>query len=105
MSVFAKFESIPEIQRGNLIINLQSYIVTLAGQRVELYPKEFDVLCLLTQYPGWVLSPGQIYGAVWKESEAGCEHVVYNIICQLRRKLKNPDMIQTVIGRGYKFVG
>lgn len=36
---------------------------------------------------------------------AGCEHVVYNVICQLRRKLKNPDLIQTVVGRGYKFVG
>ena len=57
------------------------------------------------KYPGWVLSPEQIYGAVWKESETGCERVVYNVICQLRRKLKNPDMIQTVIRRGYKFVG
>ena len=35
----------------------------------------------------------------------GCEHVVYNVICQLRKKLKNPYLIQTVVGRGYKFVG
>jgi len=104
MSAFAKFESIPEIQRGNLIINLQSYIVTLTGEKISLYPKEFDVLCLLTKYPGWVLSPEQIYDAVWKESVTGCEHLVYNVICQIRRKLKNPDMIQTVIRRGYKFV-
>ena len=57
------------------------------------------------KYSGWVLSPEQIYDAVWKESVTGCERVVYNVICQLRKKLKNPDMIQTVIGRGYKFVG
>ncbi|WP_373216981.1 helix-turn-helix domain-containing protein [Ruminococcus sp. 5_1_39BFAA] len=56
------------------------------------------------KYPGWVLSPEQIYDAVGKENVAGCERVVYNVICQLRRKLKNPDMIQTVIRRGYKFV-
>ncbi|MDO4340297.1 MAG: winged helix-turn-helix domain-containing protein [Eubacteriales bacterium] len=95
----------PVIQRGNLTIDPQCCTVTLAGEEISLYPKEFDVLFLLTQYPGWVLSPEQIYGAIWKESEIGCERVVYNVICQLRRKLKNPDMIQTVIGRGYKFVG
>lgn len=36
---------------------------------------------------------------------SGCESVVYNVICQIRKKLKNPDMTQTVIRRGYKFVG
>lgn len=105
MSVQMNIERQPAIQRGNLTIDPQYYTVTLAGEEIDLYLKEFDVLCLLTQYPGWVLSPEQIYDAVWKESVTGCEHVVYNVICQLRRKLKNPDMIQTVIGRGYKFVG
>lgn len=66
------------------------------GERVSV--------CGIRKYPGWVLSPEQIYGAVWKESVAGCEHVVYNVICQLRKKLKNPDLIQTVVGRGYRFV-
>ncbi|XCP84064.1 helix-turn-helix domain-containing protein [Roseburia hominis] len=36
---------------------------------------------------------------------AGCKHVVYNVICQLRRKLKTPDLIRTMVGRGYRFVG
>lgn len=97
-------EQQPVIQRGNLTIDPQCCTVRLAGEEISLYPKEFDVLCLLTQYPGWVLSPEQIYGVVWKECVTGCEHVVYNVICQLRKKLKNSDMIQTVIGRGYKFV-
>ena len=95
----------PVIQCGSLTIDQQCCMVTLAGGEISLYPKEFDVLCLLTQYPGWVLSPEQIYDAIWKESVSGCEHVVYNVICQLRKKLKNPDMIRTVIGKGYKFVG
>lgn len=95
----------PVIQRGNLTIDLQCYTVILAGEEIDLYPKEFDVLCLLAQYPGWVLSSEQIYGAVWQEDMIGCGNVIYNVICQLRKKLKNPDMIQTVIGRGYKFVG
>lgn len=93
------------IQHGSLTIDPQCYTVTLAGKEIDLYPKEFDVLCLLAQYPGWVLSTEQIYGAVWQGETVGCEHVIYNIICQLRRKLKNPDIIRTVIGKGYKLAG
>ncbi len=54
----------PVIQRGNLTVDPQRYIVTLAGEEIGLYPKEFDVLLLLAQYPGWVLSSEQIYEAV-----------------------------------------
>lgn len=95
----------PVIQRGNLTIDPQCCTVLLESENISLYPKEFDVLLLLAQYPGWVLSPEQIYETVWKESVDGCEHVVYNVICQLRRKLKNPNLIQTMVGRGYRFVG
>lgn len=93
------------IQRGNLTIDPQCHMVLLESEDIGLFPKEFDVLLLLAQYPGWVLSLEQIYEIVWKECVAGCEHVVYNVICQLRRKLKNPDLIQIMVGRGYKFVG
>lgn len=95
----------PAIQRGNLTIDPQCGTVLLEAENISLYPKEFDVLILLAQYPGWVLSSEQIYETVWKECVTGCEHVVYNVICQLRRKLKNPDLIQTMVGRGYRFVG
>jgi DNA-binding response OmpR family regulator len=104
MSVQMNIKRQPVIQRRYLTIDLQCCTVILSGEQITLYPKEFDVLYLLAQYPGWVLSPEQIYGAVWKECVAGCEHVVYNVICQLRKKLKNPDLIQTVVGRGYRFV-
>ena len=104
MSVQMNIKRQPVIQRRYLTIDLQCCTVILSGEQITLYPKEFDVLYLLAQYPGWVLSPEQIYGAVWKECVAGCDHVVYNVICQLRKKLKNPDLIQTVVGRGYRFV-
>lgn len=81
------------------------YIVILAREEISLYPKEFDVLYLLIQYPGWVLSPEQIYEAVLQGDMAGCENVVYNVICQLRRKLKKTDMIRAVVRRGYGFAG
>ena len=105
MLVLTEIKRQPVVQRGNLTIDPQCYTVTLAGEEIDLYPKEFDVLFMLMKYPGWVLSPEQIYEAVWQEDTVGCERVIYNTICQLRRKLKNPDTIQTVIGRGYKFIG
>lgn len=51
----------PVIQRGNLTIDPQCCTVLLEAENISLYPKEFDVLLLLAQYPGWVLSPEQIY--------------------------------------------
>ena len=95
----------PVIQRSNLTIDPQCCLVLLESEDIDLFPKEFDALLLLAQYLGWVLSPEQIYEIVWKENVVGCEHVVYNVICQLRRKLKNPELIQKAVGRGYRFVG
>ena len=94
----------PAIQRGNFIIDPQCYMVTLAGEEIDLYPKEFDVLCLLAQYPGWLLSSEQIYRAVWQEDAFGCKNVIYNTICQIRKKTKCPQIIRTGVGRGYKLV-
>lgn len=39
-------------------------MVTLAGEEISLYPKEFDVLHLFMQYPGWVFHKKLIYGYV-----------------------------------------
>lgn len=95
----------PVIQRGNLTIDPQCCTVLLEGEEVSLCPKEFDVLLLLAQYSGWVLSAKQIYEAVWKEDSVKCHTVIYNTICQIRKKLKKPEIIKTVVGKGYKFIG
>ena len=52
MSVQMNIERKPVIQRGYLTIDLQCCTVLLAGEEIILYPKEFDVLHLLVQYPG-----------------------------------------------------
>lgn len=88
----------------HITIDSQCYTVTLSGEEIKLYPKEFDVLHLLVQYHGLVFSHEQIYKVVWQEEAIECERVVYNVIYQLRKELKNPDMIQIVIGGEYKFV-
>lgn len=51
MSVQMNIKRQPAIQRGCLTIDSQRYTVVLAGEEIDLYPKEFDVLYLLVQYP------------------------------------------------------
>ena len=107
MPIQMNIERQPVIQRGNLTIDPQCCTVTLAGEEIDLYPKEFDVLCLLTQYSGWVLSSEQIYEAVWHEKANGYFHAVENTIFQIRKKIKkyssDKNYIKTVVGYGYKF--
>lgn len=100
-----KIERIPIIERGDLKIDPQCRIVELAGEEIVLYPKEFDVLYFLSQYPGWVLTSEQIYEAVWHEEGSNCNYEVYNTIYQLKKKLGSPGLIKTVRKCGYKFMG
>lgn len=67
MSAQMNIKRQPVIQRGCLTIDSQRYTVVLAGEEIDLYP-------------GWVLSPEQIYETVWQGDMAGREHVVYNVI-------------------------
>ena len=104
MATTVEINRIPKIQHGDLMIDPQCYIVNLKGERIRLFPKEFDVLYLLVQYPHWVLSAKQIYEAIWETESEDYGHIISNIIYQLRKKLGKPEMIQTVVERGYKFI-
>lgn len=48
MLVLTEIKRQPVIQRGNLTIDPQCYTITLSGEEIDLYPKEFDVLHLLS---------------------------------------------------------
>lgn len=98
-----KIERIPIIERGDLEIDPQLHTVKVAGEEVTLCPKEFEVLYFLSQHPNWVLSSEQIFKAVWHEDSNQFTSVVCYTVSQLRKKLKRPEMIQTVRKYGYKF--
>ena len=93
------------VEHGELFVDPKQHIVKLSGREVVLYPKEFEVLYLLSRYPGWVFSSEQIYEAVWNETGNAAGTEVCYTICQIRKKLKRPEMIKTVRKYGYKFVG
>lgn len=100
-----KIERISIIERGDLVIDPQFHLVKIAGKEVHLYPKEYEVLCFLAQYSGWVLSSKQIYQAVWNEEDGPYDTLVCNAVSKIRKKLNRPDLIERVWKYGYRFNG
>lgn len=83
-------------------IDFVSFRAELAGQAVEVKPKELEILKYLFLNEGRVLKREQIIENVWKESEEiPFDRVIDVYIKELRKKLKL-DCIYTVRGVGYK---
>lgn len=90
---------------GQLTIDPASREVTLAGQRVSLRAKEFDLLHTLARHRGQVLSREQLLDLVWGYDFYGETRTVDVHIAHLRKKLSGGEMeIETVRGVGYKLV-
>ena len=81
--------------------------VSLAGQRVELTPKEFDLLLMLAANPGRSYSRKELLDSVWGYGFEGYEHTVTTHINRLRVKIEpdfnRPVYILTTWGIGYRF--
>ncbi|MEL6674257.1 MAG: response regulator transcription factor [Bacteroidota bacterium] len=92
---------------GELVVDLDKRKVTLQNKRVELSPKEFDLLGLLASHPGKSFDRSKILNLVWGYDFAGYEHTVNSHINRLRRKiepdLEHPTYILTTWGIGYRF--
>lgn len=83
-------------------IDFVSFRAEVAGQLVEVKPKELEILKYLFLNEGRVLKREQIIENVWKESEEiPFDRVIDVYIKELRKKLKL-DCIYTVRGVGYK---
>lgn len=77
------------------------------GRRLELTPREFDLLLFFARNPDQVFSRLDLLNQVWGYRHEGYEHTVNTHINRLRAKIEadasNPQRILTVWGRGYKF--
>lgn len=96
------------VQYEELEINEDSRYVALAGNKIELTAREFDLILYLAQNKKMVFSRNQLLDSIWGYSHIGSEHTINTHINRLRKKLKRenkkPDFIQTVWAVGYKFV-
>ncbi|MDX1907117.1 MAG: response regulator transcription factor [Bacteroidia bacterium] len=79
----------------------------LRSKRIELSPKEFELLVLLASHPGRSYSRQQLLDLVWGYDFAGMEHTVNSHINRLRSKIESdmsqPQYILTTWGVGYRF--
>ena len=77
--------------------------VYVDGERVDLTPKEYDVLTYLAEHKGVVLTRAQILSAVWGYEYVGDDRTVDWQVKLLRGKLGAcRDHVVTVRGTGYK---
>jgi DNA-binding response OmpR family regulator len=92
------------IQIDNLVINKNTRDVVREGQKIELTPKEFDLLVFLTENKNNVLNREQIINNVWGFDFVGDTNVVDVYILYVRKKIdfgfKN-KLIKTIRGIGY----
>jgi two-component system KDP operon response regulator KdpE len=94
---------------GPLILDPAVHEVRVGGRRVELTPREFEILRVLLAHSGRVVTKGHLLRAVWGEAYRGEDSYVYVHVSQLRRKLADADasgrlrdLIVTEPGVGYR---
>ena len=96
-----------DISVGELAIEVAKRKVSLEGDRIELTPKEFDLLHLLASHPGKTYTREQLLNILWGYQYNGYEHTVNSHINRLRSKIEpnisDPKYILTTWGVGYRF--
>ena len=91
---------------NGLRIDQKQHTVTLYDEPISLTPTEFDIVWLLCENKGNVVSSEEIFERVWKEKYLDSNNTVMVHIRRIREKLhepsRNPRYIKTVWGVGYK---
>jgi len=95
----------PELQIGDLRIDLQRRSTSLATQPIDLTDSEFDLLLLLARNVGVVLTRDRIQLEIRGFPHDGLDRSIDLRVARLRRKLgddaRHPRIIKSVRGRGY----
>ncbi len=96
-----------EVSLGKLILNRSKRTAYVGDNRLDLTPKEFDILGLMISHPGRVYTREQLLDLIWGLEYFGDTRTVDIHIQRVRKKLGEDmaDIIQTVYGVGYKALG
>lgn len=88
---------------GSLILDLERRVAECRGVRIEMSPREFDLLLVLARAKGRVLTRAELLEKVWGMSFDPGTNVVNVVVARLRRRLEGwaPQLIRTVVGEGY----
>jgi two-component system KDP operon response regulator KdpE len=98
----------PVLSVGELVIDLEKRLVTVEGRRVQLTPNEFELLRVLAQNEGKLMTHPAILREVWGPAYGTESHYLHVYVSQLRRKLEvdpaRPRYLLTEPGAGYRLV-
>ncbi len=97
-----------ELRFGDVTVDFRSYEAKRGSEKVELTPKEFQLLRVLAARSGEVVSRQELLEEVWGYETIPNTRTVDNHVASLRAKVEpdrsSPRHVQTVHGVGYKFV-
>ncbi len=95
------------VEVGPLRLDPRRKEVDAAGSSIDLTAREFSLLRYFMLYPGEVLAAERLLDHVWDENIDPFTNTVRVTISKLRKKLAaagHPELIQTVVGSGYRLV-
>ena len=97
----------PRLIAGPLCVDVAGRQVSINGQEVKLTPTEYDLLKVLIQHKGKIMTRQMLLKEVWGTGYGAEAHYLHVYIGQLRRKIEpdpaSPRLILTVPGVGYRF--
>ena len=94
------------LESSGIVLDLDSHVVTVAGEEVHIGPTEYRLLELLMRHPNRAFDRGQLLDRVWGRSVYVEERTVDVHVLRLRKTLQPfglDRLIQTVRGVGYRF--
>jgi two-component system KDP operon response regulator KdpE len=98
----------PVLEIGELSIDLDKRLVSVGGRRLQLTPNEFDLLRVLAQNEGKLMTHPALLREVWGPAYGTESHYLHVYVSQLRRKLEDdparPRYLLTEPGAGYRLV-
>jgi DNA-binding response OmpR family regulator len=94
----------PVLELGDIVVDPARHYVTRAGRPLPVTRKELAVLEVLIRAGGAVVSSEQLLEQVWDEHADPFTNTIRVTVGNLRRKLGDPPVIETVVGSGYRAV-
>jgi DNA-binding response OmpR family regulator len=95
----------PVLAAGDLVLDPARRRASRGTRILDLGPKEFGVLELLLAAQGRVVSAEELLERVWDEMADPFTTAVKVTISRLRRKLGDPQVIETIAQAGYRIKG
>ena len=98
----------PVLEIGELVVDLDKRSVAVGGRQVSLTPHEFELLRVLAQNEGKLMTHQAILREVWGPAYGEESHYLHVYVSQLRRKIETdparPRYLLTEAGAGYRLV-